>query len=93
MLRTDHVAGARYYLTPRQGALLVYVPSYQPSERDFLLSGWLDPDTDKPKATPGEVITTLATVGRLYILEPDSFWQPRGQVATRWVMEQRNAAS
>ncbi|TFY89966.1 DUF4329 domain-containing protein [Pseudomonas nabeulensis] len=83
MLRQDAVAGARYYFTPRNGALLVYLPSYERSEQEMLLFGWLDPQTDKPRATPSEVISTLATTGHLSILEPDRFWQPRSHVGTQ----------
>jgi hypothetical protein len=91
MFRLDNVAGARYYFTPRNGALLVYRPSYQRSEREMLLSGWLDPETDQPKSLPSQVITALALSGRLYVLEPDTFWQPRGQVGPRLLMELRKA--
>ncbi|UII72141.1 DUF4329 domain-containing protein [Pseudomonas sp. HN11] len=83
MFRDNRVAGARYYFTPRNGALLVYLPSFEPAETDMLFSGWIDPTSQEPLATPSQVITTLVHSGRLYVLEPDTFWQPRGHVQTR----------
>lgn len=85
MLRTDNVVGARYYVTPRNGALLVYLPSYQESESKLLREDWPYRLSDKPS----QVITTLASSGKLYVLEPDSFWQPRGQVWPRFLMALR----
>lgn len=41
---------------------------------------------------PSQAITTLANFGKLYILEPDRFWQPRGHVGVRLLMELRKAA-
>ena len=85
MLRTDNVVAARYYITPRNGALLVYLPSYQQSESKLLREDWPYRLTDKPS----QVITTLASSGKLYVLEPDRFWQPRGHVWSRYLMELR----
>lgn len=89
MLRQDNVVGARYYFTPRAGALLVYAPSFERAEHDLLLFGWVDPESDKPRVSTREALTTLFNSGRLYVLEPDSFWQPRGHVASRFLMELR----
>jgi len=91
MLRQDKVAGARYYFTPRNGALLVYAPSFERVEHDLLLSGWIDPVSDKPRLKTSEVLTVLFNSGRLHVLEPDRFWQPKGHVASRFLMALRKA--
>lgn len=91
MFRDNQVAGSRYYFTPRNGALLVYVPSFQTAETDMLFSGWIDPTSKEPVATPNVVLETLINSGRLYILETDTFWQPRGHVQTRLLHEVRKA--
>ncbi|WP_411381339.1 hypothetical protein [Pseudomonas sp. MPB26] len=85
MLRVDNVVGARYYLTPRHGALLVYLPSYLDAESKLLREDWPYHLSDKPS----QAITALINTGKLYILEPDSFWQPRGHVWTRFLMALR----
>ncbi len=81
MLRQDRVAGARYYLTPVQGGLIVYEPSYHLDESQLLRDDWIDEATGAVKVLPSEVIRRLATSGQLSILEIDHFWQPRSQVA------------
>lgn len=85
MLRVDNVVGARYYLTPRNGALLAYLPSYLDAESKLLREDWPYHLSDKPSLA----ITALVNTGKLYILEPDSFWQPRGHVWTRFLMALR----
>lgn len=89
MFRDNKVTGARYYFTPRNGALLLYLPSFQSVETNMLFSGWVDPTSEKQVATPSQVITVLINSGRMYILETDTFWQPRGHVATRLLRELR----
>lgn len=91
LLRQDKVAGARYYFTPRQGALLVYAPSFERAEHDLLLFGWIDPESDKPRLKTSEALTILFNSGRLHVLEPDRFWQPKGHVASRFLMALRKA--
>ncbi|WP_191636180.1 DUF4329 domain-containing protein [Pseudomonas fluorescens] len=86
MFRTDNVSDAHYYFTPRNGALLSFVPSYQEDENDMLRNGWIDEKTGAVRFRPSEVITTLATSGKLYILEADTFWQPRSQVGSRLLL-------
>lgn len=76
MLHGDKVTSSRYYFTPRNGALLVYRPGYNQGKQQMLIARWIDPDTGERGATPSEVITTLSQSGRLYILEPDTLWQP-----------------
>ncbi|MGY4637431.1 DUF4329 domain-containing protein [Pseudomonas sp. TE24901] len=88
MFKTDNVKGARYYFTPRNGALLMYLPSYLEAEGKLLREDWPYHLADKPS----HAITTLANSGKLYILEPDGFWQPRGQVGVRLLMELRKTA-
>ncbi|MBO0494808.1 DUF4329 domain-containing protein [Pseudomonas sp. Marseille-Q1929] len=85
MLRVDNVVGARYYLTPRNGALLAYLPSYLDAESKLLREDWPYYLRDKPS----QAITALVNTGKLYILEPDSFWQPRGHVWTGFLMALR----
>lgn len=87
MFSTDNVVGARYYFTPRHGALLVYLPSYLEGESKLLREDWPYRFAD----TPSQAITSLAHSGKLHILEPDRFWQPRGQVGVRLLMELRKA--
>ena len=89
MFRDNKVTGARYYFTPRNGALLLYLPSFQSVETNMLFSGWVDPTSEKQVATPSQVITVLINSGRMYILQTDTFWQPRGHVATRLLRELR----
>lgn len=91
MFKEDNVAASRYYFTPRNGALLVYLPSYDHVEGGLLFSGWLDWQFEPPGTLPSTVITTLANAGKLYILEPDTFWQPRGHVASRLLIELRHS--
>ncbi|MGY2191441.1 hypothetical protein [Pseudomonas pergaminensis] len=91
MLRQDKVAGARYYFTPRNGALLVYAPSFERAEHDLLLFGWVDPESDEPRLKASEALTVLFNSGRLHVLEPDRFWQPKGHVASRFLMALRKA--
>lgn len=91
LLRSDKISSPRYYFTPRNGALLVYRPSYAQSEQQMLTGLWIDPSTGERVSTPSEVITTLSESGRLHILEPDTFWQPRSHVAVRLLLELRKA--
>lgn len=85
MLRQDKVAGARYYFTPAQGALIVYEPGYHQDESRLLRDDWVDPATGAVNVKPSEVIRGLATFGKLTILEVDRFWQPRSQVGRHLV--------
>ena len=87
MFKTDNVTGARYYFTARNGALLMYLPSYVEAEGKLLREDWPYHLTDRPS----QAISTLANFGKLYILEPDKFWQPRGQVGGRLLMALRKA--
>ena len=89
LLRGANVTSPRYYFTPRNGALLLYRPSYAQSEQQMLTGLWIDSSTGERVSTPSEVITTLSQSGRLHILEPDTFWQPRSQVAQRLLLELR----
>ncbi len=89
LLHGDKVTSSRYYFTPRNGALLVYRPGYNQSEQQMLIARWIDPDTGERVSTPSEVITTLSQSGRLHILEPDTFWQPRSHVGVRLLLELR----
>ena len=89
LLRGEKVTSPRYYFTPRNGALLAYRPSFDQSEQQMLIARWIDPGTGERVSTPSEVITTLSHSGRLYILEPDMFWQPRSQIASRLLLELR----
>ena len=91
MLRQDRIAGARYYFTPVQGALIVYEPSYHEDESQLLRDDWIDEATGEVKVKPSEVIRRLATSGKLTILETDRFWQPRSQVARRMLHEFKEA--
>ncbi|MHA6573050.1 hypothetical protein [Pseudomonas yamanorum] len=91
MLRQDRIAGARYYFTPVQGALIVYQPSYHEDESQLLRDDWIDETTGWVTVKPSEVIRRLATSGKLTILEPDRFWQPRSQVARRMLHEFKEA--
>ena len=81
VLATAAIADSRYYLTPRNGALLVYRPSYLDAESRVLLDGW----SEAQKLS--QVLDTLIHNGRLDILEPDEFWQPRGRVTTKRLQE------
>lgn len=81
VLATAAIADSRYYLTPRNGALLVYRPSYLDAESRVLLDGW----SEAQKLS--QVLDTLIQSGRLDILEPDEFWRPRGRVTTKRLQE------
>ena len=87
MLSLDKVPDARYYLTPRNGALLSYAPSYSANEGEVLLNDWQDVENGVTRSKLQSVLGTLAIFGRFYILESDRFWDPRGQLATRQVRE------
>ncbi|EJN26719.1 hypothetical protein PMI35_03783 [Pseudomonas sp. GM78] len=86
-LRVDNVPDARYYLTPRNGALLAYAPGYSTNESEVLFNDWQDVENGVTRSKLQEVLGTLAKRGRFYVLEPDKFWQPRGQLATKEIRE------
>jgi hypothetical protein len=93
MLKQDDVPDGCYYLTPRNGALLSYVPSYMEDEGQVLLNDWKDENNGVIRSRLNEVLGTLAASGKLCILEPDIFWKPRGQVTSRLLLEMSKRGS
>lgn len=87
LLRGHGVADGRYYLTPRNGALLAFRPGYQDSESQVLLDVWSDEAHGVTRSRLSHVLSTLILTGRLQILEPDRFWHPRGPLTTRLLLE------
>ncbi|MGY2260805.1 hypothetical protein [Pseudomonas sp. SDO55104_S430] len=83
LLNTYEIADSRYYLTPRQGALLAYKPSYLDGESKVLLDDWYDVEKGVTRSKLQEVFNTLILSGRLDVLEPDEFWNPRGQLTPK----------
>ncbi|MCU1763807.1 DUF4329 domain-containing protein [Pseudomonas sp. 14P_8.1_Bac3] len=87
MLRVAGVADGHYYLTPRNGALLSYAPDYRDAESQALLNEWNVVENGVTRSRLAEVLTTLAATGKLRILEPDRFWNPRGHVTAKLLLE------
>jgi hypothetical protein len=86
------IADSRYYLTPRNGALLAYAPSYLDAESTVLLNDWKDVENGVTRSKLTAVLNTLILSGRLQILEPDRFWQPRGPLTARLLLEMSRRA-
>ena len=87
LLSTARIADARYYLTPRNGALLAHSPSYLDREAQVLLDDWTAVEKGVTRSRLAEVLDVLILTGRLQILEPDRFWYPRGPLTTTRLQE------
>ncbi|VVO21572.1 hypothetical protein PS691_04228 [Pseudomonas fluorescens] len=63
------------------------MPSYLGDEGQALRNDWKDEESGVIRSKLNEVLSSLAASGKLYILESDIFWRPRGQVSSRLLLE------